>query len=245
MKDPQRLILGDATEFERMLLESGADERIPPEVSARMAAALSLPFATQLTVPPPPPPVVAGAASGSTSSVGTLLLTLGVGTLVVGGAVGGVWWRGHSNVEGADTRTTASAPADAAQALAPRRATPTSVPEPRGPLGASASDVSPTAPSPDSLSFPSSGADDPAPRKSSTADARNGVKRRSAGDIAAELRLLDSARTAIAQGDQQEATRLLTRYDAEFPHGELRREAGVLWSAARANPAAPSRAGQR
>lgn len=43
-----------------------------------------------------------------------------------------------------------------------------------------------------------------------------------------ELRLLDAARSALARGERGAAHRLLERYEARFPNGQLRSEARVL-----------------
>jgi hypothetical protein len=188
VKEPERLLAGDATALERKLLLAMADERPSPELSARMASGLS-------------PAVGALGKSAGLAALGKgsalLALALGAGAAAI--------------VSFAPTPTTSRAPA--ASAREPRVSAPSLQPasaeaEARGAAAASTA---------------STGEDQAAVRAAPAE-----VRRRATGDIAAEIRLIDTAKRQLHRGAPVEAMAVLDDYRTRFPSGALGQEAAVL-----------------
>ncbi len=220
MTEPKRLLRGEGTAFERSLLQAGEAEEVPPEVRIKMAAALGIGVAS---LPPPPVADVGSGAAGSKLALAGLL-KIGAGVVLVGGLVAGAltWGGSEPAVKVTDTR-----PAELADS-----------PQTQDDV-AGESEKAPQAEvlTVDQLEKAEQAeADEPMPaaevRRSTKSAAKVELERRSAGDVAAEVKLLDSVRGAIARGDHAAARRLLAQYDARFPRGVLRREAKVLRRAA-------------
>ncbi len=223
MTEPKRLLRGEGTAFERSLLQAGEAEEVPPEVSMKMAAALGIGVAS---LPPPPVADVGSGAAGSKLALAGLL-KIGAGVVLVGGLVAGAltWGGSEPAAKVTDTR-----PAELADP-----------PQPQDDVaGESEKALKAEVLTVDQLEKAEQSeqaeADEPMPvaevRRSTKSASKAELERRSAGDVAAEVKLLDSVRGAIARGDRAAARRLLRQYDARFPRGVLRREAKVLRRAA-------------
>lgn len=232
--DIKRLLEEGADPFEQSLLASAKRDRMSPEAAQTLAAALGV-------------TTVCGTAAGlggsvvASSSVApkaiasmpaakiaaifgwkTVLLAVGGAGLLLGGAV--VAFATLSRHPGEN-----GAPRSAAVAVASMVPTARMVPipAPDAPLGAT------EAPSVEaeatSATIPSS----PAPAKRSARAPRSAHELPSpaetaTNDVAAEVRLVERARRALASGDLTKANALLDDYERSFPHGSLAQEAAIL-----------------
>jgi hypothetical protein len=190
VKEPERLLAGEASALERKLLLAMAEERPSPALSAHMARGLS----------------TAGAA-GLAKSAG--LTALGKASALLALALG----------------------AGAAAVLSYRSA-PTTVPAPAAiTRGARATDAERIA-EPASSPAPSlAEAVTSAPSGTKEAVSRSApaeVRRRPVDDLAAEIRLLDTAKRQLRGGTPAEAVAALDEDRARFPKGALGQEASVL-----------------
>ncbi len=230
MTEPRRLLSGEGTEFERSLLRAGEAEEVPADVSTRMAAVLGIGAGS---LPSHPPPAGGGMPAGAVGAhpAWAGLLKVGAVLAVVGGVVAGwVLWGDSST---GDLKNSESSRAQ--QALT--QVTPAVADVPRGeiePIEAMPPILEPKdlAPAPnlgdESPTQPSleSGSNSAPSRERGRTSAP--LDRRSAGDVAAEVKLLDRARQAVAAGNDERAKQLLSQYAARFPKGVLRHEARVL-----------------
>lgn len=222
----------DYTDFERELLAAGRSEAPGAELEARMLAPLGgLASGTagerfvspENAVPRTGPFGARELALWGAGATGATLLALG---LFLGGS---------SSVDEQPQRATVvapgrpAAPGQPGEGVAPAEAEPASVDTGlteaarRGSTSAAGS-------SPASRTAHSSSAGPPNvdPRRDRTTVAARPSRESSGDTLGEELRLLDAARAALASGAPKEARRLLERYDARFPAGQLHREARVL-----------------
>ena len=196
MKEPERLLAGEATPLERKLLLAMAEERPSAALSARMAHGLSH----------------AGAALGKSAG----LAALGKGSALLALALGA---GAAAVLSSRSTPTTSRAPAaitrGAQEPDVERIAEPalSSLP-----ASADANAHDGTASPADSTGT------DKAVGRSVAAD----VRRRATGDIAEEIRLLDTAKRQLQSGKPAEAMAVLDGYRSRFPRGALGQEATVL-----------------
>ena len=203
MSDPDRL-LDHAVDLEARLLSSALDEPPPPELLARTLQAVGVAGAGA---------AVATSSAATGAGVTAAAKTAGAGIL---GAIGIGAVAGVLVVGGFELATSRRDPP-------PARAAPTASPamtgsrsEPHaGVLEPQAVPVVTAAPSPEgrSRSAPSATPAASGPRPST---------------LAAELALLDEARSALHRGDPARAEALLDRYARELPGGQMAREAAVL-----------------
>lgn len=225
MQEPERLLEGGATDFERTLLDAVKDERPSAELQQRMQQALGLPSGTA-AVPP-----TAGAALGSGLQAGAFKVLLGL--VVAGGvAYSVVSLTTAGGDQGVSAPAKVTRPPVAAVA-APQRA---SVP-PRD--EASEADVLPGQATADEV--PWVGADG----ESTSGEEEDERRAPAAADsLRLEIELLDAVRSASLLGESERAEKVLERYDQRFPRGVLQREADLLrrsGKATGATPSAPSR----
>ncbi|MBN1611244.1 MAG: outer membrane protein assembly factor BamD [Polyangiaceae bacterium] len=189
MKEPERLLAGEASPLERKLLLAMAEERPSAELATRMARGLSS----------------ASVAVGKTAG----LAALGKGSALLVLALGA-----------------------GAAAVLGSRSTPTTLPA-RAPItrGAQASDAERVA-EPAPSAQPSSAETVTSPASFTNKTVNRSVPaevwRRADGDIAAEIRLLDTAKRQLNGGNPAGAMAVLDDYRARFPKGALGQEATVL-----------------
>jgi len=201
MNEPRRLREVSGSPVEHALLSAGASYRSSADAHARTLAALGLASSAALS---------AGVAGASASSVLSkagwlkLLSILSVGAAVIV-PVGYVAWRDSGALP--EQRVAAARTEPAAAVFVP----------PSEPVSAVATQVA--APS----ALP---ATDPldATRSARGLSAR-GTK---ADSVAAELGVIESARTALARGDVAGALSRLDGYARTYPHGRLALESEVL-----------------
>jgi hypothetical protein len=196
---PERLLAGDATDFERRMLAAALEKKPSSAASARMGKALGVTVATVATATTTATagtalaagaaaakaPVAAGAAMWPWISAGVL-------GLVVAGAV-------------VATRIPHTAPADTAPASAPAA-------QPAPPVGATSEPGDVTTQRPPAPAAAS--------RRSRTATA--------AGAVAEQTAFIDTARAAVAERSDGRALEILRRYQEKYPAGLFRPEATAL-----------------
>jgi hypothetical protein len=196
---PERLLVRDATDFERRMLAAALEKKPSSAASARMAKALGVTVATVATATATATagtalaagaaaakaPVAAGAAMWPWISAGVL-------GLVVAGAV-------------VATGTPHSSPSETAPASAPAT-------EPARPLEATSEPRDVTTQRPPAPAAAS--------RRSRTATA--------AGAVAEQTAFIDTARAAVAERSDGRALEILRRYQEKYPAGLFRPEATAL-----------------
>ncbi|HXU02345.1 MAG TPA: hypothetical protein VN903_15370 [Polyangia bacterium] len=197
-----RLLASDATAFERRVLEAAQQQKPSAASSARMARALGVTVAT-LGTATTATTLAAGAAATKAAAAGATAvwswITVGVVGLVVAGAVVGTRVARHPSEP-----PVVVAPVVAAPVTPPPE--PTIIPEARGPR--------PEAPT---ANVPTHAVASPRPRAITTA-----------GDLSAEVALIDSARAAVSAGAARNALDLLRRYQDKYPAGSFRPEATAI-----------------
>jgi hypothetical protein len=216
--DPKRLLDpgGDATEFERRLLETARDVAPQDKERGPIWAAIVA------QIPALPPPVAPGPAAGAAGVAGKGLvlakllgsggaIKMSVAAVVVAGAVLGTR---AAIAPRSDRSTIPAVPAPPVSAPASRLVLP--VPpaqvqaEPAAPAPAVAPIVGPDRPAaPASKSPPHKAAVDPS-------------------RLAEELALLDEARANLQAGDADRALSVLARSEQRFPRGALEEERRAL-----------------
>ena len=225
MREPRKLMDGDATQLERQILASWAKEQPSPRARA---AVLGLAAGTG---------VVAGAATAQGATLGHLAApkmaaTVGgwaLGKAVVIGAVAGLATVGGAEVVFREGGDSAGVRAVVTPALAPSVAQKTR-PAGRGkvvvPVEPSAvPEGMPVAPPSQAAVPPRSGARPepmPAPTPPSTVPTAPG------STLLAEVASIDRARSTLAGGRAAEALAKVEAYFAEFPSGALGQEAALL-----------------
>jgi hypothetical protein len=217
MNDPTRLMDADASEFERLLLRTAADERPSSEVSARMlagvasaGAAVALLSSAHLAGEGVSGAVASGAAGSiappaAASLAGAWVVKWGVlGTLVAAAGLSGWLVLGSADRSEAGARPVGgqAVPAPAAALAAPTQEL-VQEDTPR------ADEETATAKAPAPV---------PAPRGARTVKPALGP----------EIELLDTARRALAAGDAERTLSLISSYRRRFPAGALDQEATVL-----------------
>jgi hypothetical protein len=199
MRDPARLDSGGgATDFEKRLLQSAKEETMPPEMKRRMRRALGLSGG-----------LAAGAWLGMAKASLVVWMSAGIVALGVGGGMLGARIAGHG---------------------APVVTAPASLPAP----SAAHPDVEPSSASGPpsfaemaSVRVPLSPASSPAAIQAAPRF-RRAITEGSAGDLRAEITLIDGARDALASRSTARALALLRRYGARFPEGALAPEGMAL-----------------
>ncbi|HVV52378.1 MAG TPA: hypothetical protein VHO06_22115 [Polyangia bacterium] len=195
---PDRLLVGEASDFERQVLDSALEKRPSAAASARMAKALGVTVTTVGTAAAAK--ALAGQSVSKAAAVGAAgtswsWVSVGVLGLVVAGTVAGVRAR--------------HAPASA---LAP---------DPPA-LGASAISEPPLGPP----AQPAAGGSAPVPVP--TRPVRRSRPAASGTDLRDEIAVVDAARSAISGGDAARALEILRRYDAKYASGSFRPEATAI-----------------
>ncbi|MBN2574731.1 MAG: hypothetical protein JXP73_09205 [Deltaproteobacteria bacterium] len=194
---PARLRVADGTDFERRLLDAAASEQPPPELSARMAAAIGISAEASAVT------LAASAATGTSTkgaAASRVLLpwiSAGVVVLGIGGFVGIRAW------------TSSVAPTPRAP---PPAAAPAMAPPPPG----SARPIEPAVPGEAARAL----AAPPVARRRQVAATAPALRE--------QIALLDAARAATAAGAGERALVHLRRYEARYPAGAFRPEAGAL-----------------
>ncbi len=202
---PPRLIAGEATEFERRVIDSALERRPSAAASARMARALGVTVTTLGTAATAKALAAETASKASSGAVASTTSTLwpwisaGVVGLAVAGAVVGL--RAHHRTSPM-TGSTVLPPAVTAPA------SPVPVPGP----GAAAL-----------LDTPSSSLAS-APER----PIHHGRAAAPGGDVREEIAVLDTARAALSAGDAHQALNIVRRYETKYAAGSFRPEASAI-----------------
>jgi hypothetical protein len=195
---PDRLLAGDATDFERRVIDSALEKRPSAAASARMARALGVTVTTVGTAAAAKALAAEAASKATVAAAATStswpLVSVGVLGLVVAGAVVGVRAR----------HTTPAAPVSPPAALT----APAPPAAPRAPA-LPVADVQDQAPGPAKVA-----------RRSHAAPAGS--------DLRDEIAVVDAARGALSGGEAQRALDILRRYEAKYTAGSFRPEATAI-----------------
>jgi hypothetical protein len=202
MSDPERL-LDHATAAEARLLSAARDEPLPEGLAKRTLAAVSAAGAVTAAAAAADASWKASAAVTAKAAGGGILSAIGIGATL------GLLTVGAYQV--AVTMGPRAGPNPAPPSVAPVRM------EPQAASNSAAPSAAPVRMEPQAASNSSA----PSAAPSSSAGARP-------SQLAAELALLDEARSALRAGDAARARRELDRYAREIPHGQLAREAAML-----------------
>jgi len=223
---PRRLLEGGGDAFERSLVEPSHGEHVPQAALERMKRALelppdALPVQTRETKPAAP------TRDGSWVARHASRLRLGaVGAVAVG--LGLTGWGLASRERSPESAPTAlQLPASAApegpDAVAAPTAPATQSPHAEAAAPARASEV---------LAAPRALREAPTRQRAQRAPLATGSARQRASaeplGLSAELRALEDVQRALQRGEASAAARALTRYQQQFPHGELALEAELL-----------------
>lgn len=202
---PERLLAGgEATNFERRVLERALQKRPSSAASARMAKALGVTAgaiaasAAEGTALAVPKAAVEAGASKATAAAGATAwpwVTVSVVGLALAGLVGARAW--HAS---------APRPTTVAPQLAPADPAPVPV----------TTDVG----------RPTSEVPEPAPAQPSTAHHPHVAA--TSGDLRDEITFLDGARAALSAGDGRRALELVRRYQEKYPSASFRPEATAI-----------------
>jgi len=239
MRDPRRLLGGDASDFERELLRSWDAEQPSAAARAKVLAAMGIGAgaATAAAVK------VGAAAAGGSLAPKAAAATLGgfaaakwaalaVGVAVVGATAGYVRHEAHVH----ETRSVMSAPASVAAPPPPSIA-------PSIPLA-----TAETAPVETPVAAPVVAVAEDAPRARVVEARAKAVPAPHPSALGEQVSALDSARRALAAGDAPAAVGALDDYAVRFPDGALVEEAEALRVQAllaAGDRAAATRAGDR
>lgn len=248
MTEFNRLLDEDATDLERRLLNSAAEERPNATLEAKMlmglsaagvgagaAAATGQAGAAAEMAAGSEVAATSGAAAGGTTTGGTATGGAAAGQAVGWGAVakwstgllvvGALFVAGQAWMDDPDSESTSasqrveSSPSqDDATDAAPSEA---AVP----PRGASPSETQESEGDAASVQAPSrkDGAKTPSPKVKQTAR-----RAPATSTLPKEVAALDRVRSALAQDEPQRALRLIQNYRKRYPRGDLRQEATVL-----------------
>lgn len=204
MNDPQRLLDGAGTSFERNLL--AADRAEMPDADAKRRAAVALAIGTASMWP------AAVATTTKASKVTTSLLVKLFAIGAVGAGALGTGYYLHSRSVKPATNvaqvSTPNNPGPIATEQANDTASSAKELEPAAPVGA----VEPERPA-------------VAPRRAAGAAASAPAERASISD---EIRMLDAARRAQASGDPAGAIKALDEYKKQYPRGVLAEESVLI-----------------
>lgn len=210
MSDLKLVPTDQPTSFEQRLLDAVATEAPSAEQRARVRLALGL-------------PAVAPAPTSATPLVRRgWLLKAGGGLVVASATVLALLY-------GMGRQSNVAEPAVTPLVVQPAPAPPPSLAPGAGvgapPSAASASSAREAANTPTQVDAPSaSNAPPAAPTKRLSKPAPG----ESAGDLSEQLRLIDAARSAVAQGNATAASAALDSYRTRFPRGPFGQEAAVL-----------------
>ncbi len=239
MRDPDRLLESSESEVARLLLRAGR-ERAPKGAKRRALAAATGVIAASTLSAGNAAGAAGAAVTGKATATATTLLSLKWIVVVSVASVGMV--AGTVAVGSARTARSASAPSGIAAPARPY------VPSARAAL----SPATPVAPPPVATTDPASAPPvvatvaappSPAPALAGRATTPSGKATVATGSTsAAELVLLDQARSAIDAGDPARGLALLDTYASRFPHGVMAPEASVLRIEALVNAGNPSAA---
>jgi hypothetical protein len=200
VSDPRRLLGGDGTEFERLLLGAGKNERMPADLKLRMQEGLGLSGGSGAAS--------AGGAAAAAGGKASFILWLSVGILAVGfggGVLGGRLF----------ARPVPAAPP------APR-------PEVTAPAAPSAPAVAAPALGPAPAALATADVELAVVKRAQAHKVRSRPVASLRGDLRAEIGLIDAAREALVMHAPGEALEILQRYGARFPHGTFTPEAVAL-----------------
>lgn len=231
--DVKRLLEEGADPFEQSLLASAKRDRMSPEAAQTLAAAFGVTAAggtaaglggSVVATSSVAPKALASVPAAKIAAIfgwKTVLFAVGGAGLLLGGAVvafatfpsphGGVGAPRSTEVAVASMVPTAipgqSHAHDAAEAHPVEAEALPAIPA-----------TIPSAPAPTKRSAraPRSVRERPSPAETAT------------NDVAAEVRLVERARRALASGDLTEANAILDDYERSFPHGSLAQEAAIL-----------------
>ena len=199
---PERLIAGEATDFERRVIESALEQRPSAAASARMARALGV-TVTTLGTAATAKAIAANAlskapsAAASTASTIWPWLSVGVVGLVVVGAVAGL--RAH-------------------RATAPSLGSPATLP----------SVTAPVSPVPSPRAAPQLESRPPSLTSNAQKPARAGHAVTASSELREEIAMLDTARAALSAGNGRGALDIVRRYEAKYTSGSFRPEATAI-----------------
>jgi hypothetical protein len=220
MTSPQRLIDGDATDFERALLDSW--QRLEPsrEARAKTLAKLGMGVGAAAVVA-----TTAKAAGGSIApkaivASSVFLKLLGVIVLGTTVTVGTLAYVHHDRQLRANGSTRASLSEEQPRANAPPVTTNTASASGSGALAPSAGAAPPAV---DVELGPNM-----APNGSAVSRSRAPAVSNPKSTLDEEVAMVAEARQAEAQGDSARAIQLLDAYDQKFPNGSLARESTTL-----------------
>jgi hypothetical protein len=210
MKDPVRLLDGDATDVERALLRAGATEEPPPEGALRLATALGLStallHASKAAASASTPPAAAAAAAPLVAPVALKWLALAMGGVTIAATV--------LVMRGGDARPTERDAGAAERApSAPAPAVPAAPGKPHAPQNTAADEAA---------------AVDPTPPEEALPRRRLEAGRVRSKSIAREIEQLDTARDRLQRGQARAALAVLDDYRREHAQGVLGQEAELL-----------------
>lgn len=191
--------------LDQLLLSAARSEEPSPELDQRMMAPL-------LVVPTLPPPLGAPeVAATSSKAVGLAWTALAVGGLSLAGAV--AWFAFSAEAPRGIPPSGARSEAVAQQSVVSEEEA--SATEAEGPKSSRQNGAAlPAEPTPTPTPTHKVVTPSPTPKERST--------------LNEEMRLLDQARAALAQDDQQRALAILSQYEQKYPRGVLKPEATVL-----------------
>jgi len=197
---PERLLTGDATDFERRVIDAALEKRPSAAASARMAKALGVTVTSIGTAAAAKALAADAAASKATATAGTSATwpwasVVALGLVVAAAVVSArVWHR--------------SSPPSPRLTAPPAPAAPLDAPTPPGANGSSAEGGERT---------PNPAAPLHRTRVATTS-----------GDLRDEIALVDSARDALSAGSAPRALDILRRYQERYPSGSFRPEAAAV-----------------
>lgn len=247
MKDPIRLLESSPSAFERQMLASVANERVPPELVTRMSAGIGLTLSSAVGV--------GVAHTLFTEAAGNMGAAASAGAAANAGAAAGAM-AGKASIAPtawtiggfAASKLTISALSTVTLVAASmafladdepvvRETTVEQVPAPYfEPLAAL-----PQVPMQGTKAMPATQTREQHRKtilNERTTPARQvappSLQPVSAGPVGLEVQMLDRARRAISSGQRQQALTLLSTYHAKFPQGVLSNEARLLTAAAEA-----------
>lgn len=208
--DPERLSAMGATALERRLLEAASREQPSAELSERMAKGLGIALVPGLAATAAPKASTATGTAASAVAQGSSSLVPWVsGALVAVGVVVGAYITTLHGSKSPAARTPLSAPS-----------APPSVAEPVASLARPAP-VAPVADEP--LTSQES-----APKAAQIPPSARGSHSTPAGELAAQIALVDAARHALASGSPQRALSIAREYQAQYPRGTFRPEVAAV-----------------
>lgn len=198
MSDLKLVAPDQPTPLERMLMEAAKNEAPSAEQRTRVREALGL--AAIVAAPPVAPKAAARLGTAA---------KLALGSVIGASAIAALFFSGVLHQAAAPAVSPAPIAPAAATVVAVAPVTPEPVASPLPPLEA------PAAPKSSAKAAVSSVSKAPAPADS-------------AADLGEQLRLIDSARSAVAAGNANAASQALASYSSKYPHGSFGQEAQVL-----------------